>query len=172
MLRAAASTLCPMAAMTHVAGTANSEPGIGTGRARPLSSGGPNSIRWQVRLSFPSCRSSRTGATRNSILNALGLRRLDFLHEAGHLAAGAAVEHAHGFGAQPHGAAAGIHRRVAAAHDDHIAAHDRRRAVGELFEKLQGGQWPVLRPGSPGRASPGRRSPGTPRRSPAAGRPA
>ena len=73
-------------------------------------------------------------------LDALGLCRFDFLHEAGHLAAGAAVEHAHGLGAQPHGAAAGVHRRVAAAHDDDITPHDGRRAIGELFEKLQGGR--------------------------------
>ena len=50
-----------------VACASNSEPGTGTGRARPLASGGPSSIRWQIRFSFPSFRCSRTGAARKSI---------------------------------------------------------------------------------------------------------
>ena len=73
-------------------------------------------------------------------LDALGLGRFDFLHEARHLAARAAVEHAHGLRAQPHGTAAGVHGGVAAAHDDDVAAHGGRRAIGELFEKLQRGR--------------------------------
>ena len=58
-------------------------------------------------------------------LDALRLGGLDFLHQAGHLASGPAVEHAHGLGAQAHGAAAGVHRRVAAADDHDVACRHR-----------------------------------------------
>ncbi len=102
--------------------------GSATGRARPLASGGPNSIRWQVRIELPVLALQPHRGDEELDLDALGLCRFDFLHEAGHLAAGAAVEHAHGLGAQPHGAAAGVHGRVAAADDDDVAPH--RRAAG------------------------------------------
>ena len=140
LLSGCKSTLWPMAAMTQVACTSKCESGIGTGRARPLASGAPNSIRWQVRIKLPVLALQPHRGDEELDLDALGLCRFDFLHEARHLAAGAAVEHAHGLGAQPHRAAAGVHGRVAAADDDDVAPHGGRRAVGELFEKLQRGR--------------------------------
>ncbi len=71
-------------------------------------------------------------------LDAFSFRSFHFLHEAGHLAAGAAIEHAHRLGAEPDGATAGVHGRVAAANDHDVTPHGRRRAIGELFQKLQG----------------------------------
>ena len=123
--------------MTHVARISNSEPGTGTGRGRPLASGGSQLHALAGEDQFPRLALQTHWRNKELDLDAFSLCRFDFLHEARHLAAGAAVEHLHRLRAQAHRAAAGVHSRVAAAYYDDVTPHDRRRSIGEFLKELQ-----------------------------------
>jgi hypothetical protein len=135
----------PMAAITVEHSMTKSEPATATGRRRPEASGSPSVMRWQVSsrpLAFLSRR--RTGARRGSRCARLRLRRLHFVHCAGHLLPAAAVENAHVLRAQADGGAGAVHGGVAASDHHHIAAERRRGAGGDAFQELDAGERVLL----------------------------
>ena len=97
----------------------NSLPGIGTGRARPLSSLSPSSLRWNsTPVSLPSSDLTASGRHQGLQADAFLQRRLDLLGVGGHFAAGAPVEDGHvGDALLAHGHPGRVQGAVAAADD-------------------------------------------------------
>ena len=146
-----ASTVWPMAAMTVVASSVNAEPGTGTGRARPDSSGAPSAMRVHVSRSVPEADRSRPHRRHQRLeRDAFGLRGLHFRHEARHLAPRAPVEDRDSARAEAHGRARRVHRRVAAAEHEHVVADVGGRPLATPSRNASAGS----ASSSPGHSSP------------------
>ena len=103
------STSWPMARMMVSAGMVNSEPGIGSGRRRPLSSGSPSCHLLADHTGHAAVladHGDRRGEQQQIDAFLLGLVHL--VGGGGHLFPGAAVDHGHFAGSQTDGRAGGV----------------------------------------------------------------